>query len=60
MHGLDTPELDAWMACEQWQPAKIQVPGVPFFVFNQSNRLSGAQPMEVLLAAMRQSIGQAI
>jgi predicted DsbA family dithiol-disulfide isomerase len=58
-HGLDTPELDAWMACEQWQPVNIQVPGVPFFVFNQSKQLSGAQPVEVLLAAMLQSIGNA-
>lgn len=58
-HGLDMPELDAWMACEQWQPKKIQVPGVPFFVFNQSNQLSGAQPVDVLLAAMRKSIGAA-
>lgn len=58
-HGLDTPELDAWMACEQRQPVNIQVPGVPFFVFNQSKQLSGAQPVEVLLAAMLQSIGNA-
>lgn len=58
-HGLDSPELDAWMACEQWQPVKTQVTGVPFFVFNQSNQLSGAQPVDVLLAALLQSISNA-
>lgn len=58
-HGLDTPELAAWMASEQWQPEKIQVPGVPFFLFNQSNQLAGAQPVDVLLAVMLQSINEA-
>jgi predicted DsbA family dithiol-disulfide isomerase len=58
-HGLDTPDLDAWMACEQWQPVNIQVPGVPFFVINQSHQLSGAQPVDVLLAAMLHATSKA-
>lgn len=58
-YGLDTPELNAWMACEQWQPAKIRVQGVPYFVLNRSIQLSGAQAVDVLLTAMLQSVCKA-
>ncbi len=35
------------------------IPGVPYFVFNHRVALSGAQPPEVLLAAMRESMSAA-
>lgn len=36
--------------------AKLNVRGVPFFVFNQRIGLSGAQPVETFVAAMKESL----
>lgn len=35
---------------------QLQITGVPFFIFNETLALSGAQPREVFLQAMQQSI----
>ena len=53
--GLDTAELEAWIASGAGKPEAQDVPGVPFFVFNQQLALSGAQPADALLDAMRQT-----
>ncbi|WP_342133306.1 DsbA family oxidoreductase [Hydrogenophaga sp. OTU3427] len=53
-HGIPTTDLADTLANTDPLP-KVDVPGVPFFVFNQRVALSGAQPPEVLLAAMRQA-----
>ena len=58
-HGLDPVALEAWMASGAGQPQALDVPGVPFFVFNRTLALSGAQPPDVLLDAMRQAHAQA-
>jgi predicted DsbA family dithiol-disulfide isomerase len=55
-HGLDPVALDAWLACGAGKPVARDVPGVPFFVFNHQAALSGAQPVVVLLDAMRQAM----
>lgn len=54
-HGLDTKALQAWIADGAGQPLPLEVPGVPFFVFNRELALSGAQPPQVLLGAMQQA-----
>jgi predicted DsbA family dithiol-disulfide isomerase len=53
---LDLPTLQAWIETGHGLPKPLTMPGVPFFVFNRTHALSGAQPPETLLAAMRQSI----
>jgi len=57
--GLDAAALAQWLDAGHGQPVALDVPGVPFFVFNQQLALSGAQPPEVLLDAMRQASAQA-
>ena len=51
---LSTCALEVWISDGAGQPLPLHVPGVPFYVFNQRKALSGAQPPEVLLEAMRQ------
>lgn len=55
-HGLDVAALTDWIAAGHGRPQPCEVPGVPFFVFNQSHALSGAQPVAALLASMRASL----
>jgi len=54
-YGLDPGAARAWIAHGQGIPESVQVPGVPFFVFNQRLSLSGAQPAERLLQAMQEA-----
>ena len=50
-HGIDGREADAFDAPPVWAlPGGAS--GVPLFVFNQREAISGAQPPEVLLAAL--------
>ena len=50
-HGVDSAEAEAFDAPPVWAlPGGAS--GVPLFVFNQREAISGAQPPEVLLAAM--------
>jgi predicted DsbA family dithiol-disulfide isomerase len=58
--GLDLAELQRWIDARQGLPKPVKVPGVPFFVFNRVQALSGAQPPAALLAAMRSASSSAI
>ena len=50
-HGVDSAEAEAFDAPPVWAlPGGAS--GVPLFVFNQREAVSGAQPPEVLLAAL--------
>jgi len=53
--GLDPEAVRAWIVHGQGIPQPAQVPGVPFFVFNQRLPLSGAQPVERLLQSMQKA-----
>lgn len=57
--GLDVAALAQCLDAGHGQPSALDVPGVPFFVFNRQLALSGAQQPEVLLGAMRQASTQA-
>ncbi|MEK7344997.1 MAG: DsbA family oxidoreductase [Pseudomonadota bacterium] len=50
-HGVDSTEAEAFDAPPVWSMPD-DTSGVPLFVFNQRQVVSGAQPPEVLLAAM--------
>jgi predicted DsbA family dithiol-disulfide isomerase len=51
-HGVDGSAIDAFDAPPVWAlPGGAS--GVPLFVFNQGEAVSGAQPPDVLLAAMQ-------
>jgi predicted DsbA family dithiol-disulfide isomerase len=53
--------LDAFRGMEEHVRAaghRLGIRGVPYFVFNQAPGISGAQPAEVLAAAMEQACGQ--
>jgi predicted DsbA family dithiol-disulfide isomerase len=51
-HGVDSAEAEAFDAPPVWGlPGGAS--GVPLFVFNQGEAVSGAQPPDVLLAAMQ-------
>jgi predicted DsbA family dithiol-disulfide isomerase len=52
-HGLSTDALDP--ALDQPLPPASAVPSVPFFIFNQRLALSGAQPADTLLRAIREA-----
>lgn len=58
--GLSVAALDDWWDGGHGRPQARDVPGVPFFVFNRQLALSGAQPPEVLLDAMRQASAMAV
>jgi len=62
--GFDAAAARAWLAsdagraaiqAEEQRARALGVSGVPFFVFNERLAVSGAQPSEVLLAAMEQA-----
>lgn len=53
--GLDADAAAHWMDSGAGHPLPLDVPGVPFYVFNHTLALSGAQPVEVLLDAMQQA-----
>lgn len=55
-HGLDPDNVRASLTDGGALPQTPAVSGVPFFVFNQHLALSGAQPAQALLAAMRQAL----
>ena len=57
-HGLDSADAEVFDAPPLW-PMPESAHGVPLFVFNQRQALSGAQPPEVLLAAMQAGVAQA-
>lgn len=54
-HGLNAAALEDWITGGAGKPEARDVPGVPFFVFNQRVALSGAQPPDRLLDAMQQA-----
>ncbi len=57
-HGVDSAEVEALDAPPVWAlPGGAS--GVPLFVFNQREAVSGAQPPEVLLSAI-QAAGQSV
>lgn len=58
--ALPAAQLNDWLAAGMGKPVPVEVPGVPFFVFNQRFCLSGAQPPEVLLSSMHQAMHQAV
>ena len=62
--GLDPAEVEAWLdnarareavAQEDARAREIGIEGVPFFIFNSRLAVSGAQPSEVLLDALKQA-----
>lgn len=62
--GADRDETDAWLRSDRCAEAVIAqearlrqlgISGVPFFIFNGRLAVSGAQPPEVLLDALRQA-----
>jgi len=53
--GLDNTEAEAFDAPALWSMPD-GANGVPLFVFNQRHAVSGAQPPEVLLAAMQSCV----
>jgi len=55
--GLDREAAAAWLDAEPTPPTKSPaVSGVPLFVFDEQFALSGAQPPEMLLSAIRHSV----
>lgn len=52
---LADPEARIQTAREDARARELGVEGVPFFIFNHKVAVSGAQPAEVLLGAMRQA-----
>ncbi len=62
--GLDRAAVESWLddpqardavAAEDTRAREIGIEGVPFFIFNGRLGVSGAQPAEVLLDAMKQA-----
>ncbi len=53
---LPMAELSHWLESGMGKPMLLEVPGVPFFVFNRRAALSGAQPPGLLLRSMRQAL----
>lgn len=52
----DPSEFAAAVEADIAYAQKLNVRGVPFFVFNQRIGLSGAQPVETFVAAMKESL----
>jgi predicted DsbA family dithiol-disulfide isomerase len=52
---LDDPGAREAVAAEDAQAREMGIEGVPFFIFNRRLAVSGAQPSEVLLDAMKQA-----
>jgi predicted DsbA family dithiol-disulfide isomerase len=55
---LASGEGEEVVAAEVEHAARIGVRGVPFFIFNQFLAVSGAQPSEVLVSAMREAMAR--
>ena len=55
VQGLDSADVEAFDAPALWSMPD-GANGVPLFVFNQRHAVSGAQPPEVLLAAMQSCV----
>ena len=55
-HGLDPDAIRIALAQRGALPNAPAVPGVPYFMFDGQTALSGAQPSDVLLAAMQRVI----
>ena len=62
--GLDPAEAETWLdnanardavAAEDARARELGIQGVPFFIFGGRVAVSGAQPAEVLLDAMKQA-----
>jgi len=53
--GLERDPVQAWLMTEPTPAEAPPVSGVPLFVFNGQFAVSGAQPSDVLLSAIRQS-----
>jgi predicted DsbA family dithiol-disulfide isomerase len=53
---LQDKEALARIATQDAKLRELGITGVPFFIFNQTVAISGAQPAEALLAAMVQSL----
>ncbi len=53
--GLDSADAEAFDAPALWSMPD-EANGVPLFVFNQRHAVSGAQPPEILLAAMQSCV----
>lgn len=58
LHRLQSDDGVAETAAAIDAAYRLGVTGVPFFVFDARNALSGAQPAESILAAMRQTVGE--
>jgi len=58
-HGVDATQAEAFDAPPLWSMPD-GANGVPLFVFNQQRAVSGAQPPEVLLAAMQASMAASV
>ena len=54
--ALDDPEIDARVADLEAQAARMGVSGVPFFIVDGSWAVSGAQPTESWIAALRERV----
>ena len=56
--NLDREAAATWLAAEPTRPTEspAALAGVPLFVFNEQFSLSGAQPPEMLLSAIRHSV----
>jgi predicted DsbA family dithiol-disulfide isomerase len=63
--GLDATELKKMLASDEFkeevrkdemEAQQLGIRGVPFFVFNRKYGISGAQPSEVLLQALQQTL----
>jgi predicted DsbA family dithiol-disulfide isomerase len=52
---LDDPQAREAVAAADAHAREVGIEGVPFFIFNRRLAVSGAQPSEVLLEAMRQA-----
>lgn len=57
-HGVDSAQAEIWDAPRVWALPE-GASGVPLFVFNQRQAVSGAQPPEVLLAALLAAVPSA-
>jgi len=55
---LRSDEGIAEVKAEEAAGHRLGIRGVPYFVFNRAHGISGAQPAEVLAAAMEQAYGQ--
>ena len=58
--ALCDPALEAQVVATEAQAAEIGVSGVPFFIVDRAWAMSGAQPAEQWIAALRQRLGPAL